>query len=210
MDVVEQSDHGVQLVHVEGLSTPDAASANSVDYELTDDSGHVLSAVQVKARAPGRPMGAGEIFRVLAALVRDRDACRYEVLINAAAGRSARDLLAALRSGGDAETLRSEIDKILAVSAKPLRDQLRRLGKEHLGRLRCTSVLFDSRDDAEIVDGLISRLRDYRNRRRALWGSRTRPPVLTLGFYAARSYSLIRPPRTGLRLIRSLARSATG
>ncbi len=29
-------------------------------------------------------------------------------------------------------------------------------------------------------------------------------------FYAARSYPLIRPPRTGRRLIRSLARSATG
>jgi putative intracellular protease/amidase len=31
-----------------------------------------------------------------------------------------------------------------------------------------------------------------------------------LGFYAVRSYSLIRTPRTGRRLIRSLARSATG
>ena len=31
-----------------------------------------------------------------------------------------------------------------------------------------------------------------------------------LGFYAARSYSLIRPPRTGQRLIRSWERSATG
>jgi hypothetical protein len=33
---------------------------------------------------------------------------------------------------------------------------------------------------------------------------------LDLGFYAARSYSLMRPPRTGRRLIRSVARSATG
>jgi hypothetical protein len=33
---------------------------------------------------------------------------------------------------------------------------------------------------------------------------------LDLGFYAARSYSLIRPPRTGRRLIRSWERSATG
>jgi len=31
-----------------------------------------------------------------------------------------------------------------------------------------------------------------------------------LGFYAARSYSLMRPPRTGRRLIRSWERSATG
>jgi hypothetical protein len=31
-----------------------------------------------------------------------------------------------------------------------------------------------------------------------------------LAFYATRSYSLMRPPRTGRRLIRSLERSATG
>jgi hypothetical protein len=31
-----------------------------------------------------------------------------------------------------------------------------------------------------------------------------------LGFYAARSYSLMRPPRTGRRLIRSWERSAAG
>src|ERR1019366_8463149 len=33
---------------------------------------------------------------------------------------------------------------------------------------------------------------------------------LDLGFYAAPSYSLMRPPRTGRRLIRSWERSATG
>ena len=33
---------------------------------------------------------------------------------------------------------------------------------------------------------------------------------LDLGFYAARSYSFMRPPRTGQRLIRSWERSATG
>src|SRR5215469_9455665 len=44
----------------------------------------------------------------------------------------------------------------------------------------------------------------------ALWGSGIRLPVLTSGFYAARSYSLRRPPRTVRRLIRSWERSATG
>ncbi len=33
---------------------------------------------------------------------------------------------------------------------------------------------------------------------------------LDLGFYAARSYSLMRPPRTGRRLIRSWEKSAAG
>jgi hypothetical protein len=89
-------------------------------------------------------------------------------LTNAAAGSSAEDLLAALRSGWDAEVLRSKIDEILAaVSAVSSRDQLRRLDKEHLIRLHRAAVIFDSRDDAEIIDGLILRLRDYRNRRRA-------------------------------------------
>jgi hypothetical protein len=174
MDIVEQSDHDAQSVHVEGLQTPDAVQADSVDYELINGSGCLLSVVQVKARAPGRAMGAGEIFRVLAALVRDRDACRYELLTNAAAGRSAEHLLAALRSDGDAETLRSKIDEILAgVSAMSSRDQLRRLDKEHLIRLRRAAVLFDSRDDAEIIDGLILRLRDYRNQRRAGLGEQS-------------------------------------
>ena len=45
---------------------------------------------------------------------------------------------------------------------------------------------------------------------RTLWGSRTRPPILTRRFYAARPYSLMRPPRTGRRLIRLRERSATG
>jgi len=174
MDVVERGDHDVQLVHVEGLPAPDATPVDSVDYELTDDKGRTFSAVQVKARTPGRGMGAGEIFRVLAGLVRVRDACRYELLTNAVAGSSAEDLLSALRSDGDAEKMRSEIDEILAaVSAVSPRDQLRRLDEEHLGRLRRASVLFDSRDDTEIVDGLISRLRSYRNQRHAGLGEQS-------------------------------------
>jgi hypothetical protein len=40
-------------------------------------------------------------------------------------------------------------------------------------------------------------------------GSRTRPQLLTWA-YAVRSYSLMWPPRTGRRWIRSLERSATG
>ena len=43
-----------------------------------------------------------------------------------------------------------------------------------------------------------------------LRGSRTRPPVLNWAFYAARSYSLMRPPRTGRRIIRLQERSAAG
>ena len=45
---------------------------------------------------------------------------------------------------------------------------------------------------------------------RRLWGSRTGPLWLTWAFYAARSYSLRRPPSTGRRLTRTWERSATG
>ena len=41
-------------------------------------------------------------------------------------------------------------------------------------------------------------------------GFRNSATGLDFGFYAARSYSLMRPPRTGRRLIRSWERSATG
>jgi hypothetical protein len=58
---------------------------------------------------------------------------------------------------------------------------------------------------------------EYQARRRLAWepsrvavGFRNSATGLDLGFYAARSYSLRRPPRTGLRLIRFWERSATG
>jgi hypothetical protein len=43
-----------------------------------------------------------------------------------------------------------------------------------------------------------------------VWGFETAPPALIWAFKAARSYSLMRPPRTAWRLIRSVERSATG
>ena len=50
-----------------------------------------------------------------------------------------------------------------------------------------------------------------------LWGARSLPvgfqnsaTASDLVFYAARAYSLMRPPRTGQRLIRCWERSATG
>jgi hypothetical protein len=46
--------------------------------------------------------------------------------------------------------------------------------------------------------------------RRYLWGFQNSVASLDLGFYAARSYSLMRPPRTCRRLTRSVERSATG
>ena len=44
----------------------------------------------------------------------------------------------------------------------------------------------------------------------SLWGSKIRLPGADLRLYAARSYSLISPPRTGRRLIRWRSRSRAG
>ena len=54
------------------------------------------------------------------------------------------------------------------------------------------------------------RLLHSRPARRHPVGFQNSATGLDLGFYAARSYSLRRPPRTGRRLIRSWERSATG
>ena len=60
-----------------------------------------------------------------------------------------------------------------------------------------------SKSVAQTIDGLRRLIAD----RVGFQNSATGPD---LGFYAARSYSLMRPPRTGRRLTRSWERSATG
>ena len=70
-------------------------------------------------------MGAGQVFKALAGLVRDRDAARYELLTSAGAGDSAKDLVSVLGAGQLPGELRAAIDTILAsVSACPRRDLL--------------------------------------------------------------------------------------
>lgn len=168
MDAVEDHAAGVEAVHVEGRPGLVGADLDSIDYELSDASGKIVSAVQVKARGAGSLVGAGQIFGVLAGLVSDREASQYGLLINAEPGDSARDLVSALGSGQEAGALRAAIDIVLAsVSAGKRQAQLRRLKDEHLARLSRVHVDFDRRDDAEISEGLRARLRWYRDRHRA-------------------------------------------
>lgn len=62
VDAAAEPGRGVAAVHVEGLPAPDGKAMESIDYELTGAGGRTLMAAQVKARAPGTVMGAGEAF----------------------------------------------------------------------------------------------------------------------------------------------------
>ena len=53
MDALKEPRPGVVAVHVEGLPRDGERAPDGIDYELTDADGHVVLAVQVKARAPG-------------------------------------------------------------------------------------------------------------------------------------------------------------
>lgn len=166
MDAAVSPGQTVAAVHVEGLPQPDGAATESVDYEMTDASSRVMMAVQVKARASGATMGAGEAFRVLAGLVRDREAESYALLTTATEGESARVLSGVLASGMDLAAMRSSIAGVLA-SAGVKQDLLANVQDEHLVRLSRARIEFDSREDEEIIEDLRGRLRQYRNAARA-------------------------------------------
>lgn len=164
VDAVEESCHGVVAVHVEGLPRDGEQAPDGIDYELTDTDGHVVLAVQVKARAPGTEMGAGEVFKALVALVRGRDAARYELLASAEAGGSAKSLIAVLRLGSSVTEARAAIGEILAsVSASRQLALLGDLKDKHIVRLCRAQVEFDLRDEEEIIEQMRARLRQYRN-----------------------------------------------
>lgn len=172
MDAAEQPERGVVAAHVEGRPGPDGTRVESIDYELSDADGRIMLAVQVKARAPGAVLGAGEVFRPLASMVRKRDANRYELLAGAGAGESARNLVATLEAGLAPAELKAKIDAILArVSAREQRSVLAGLTDEELARLGRAGAAFDERDDTEITESLRWRLRRFRDRSRAGLGS---------------------------------------
>ena len=136
MNAVEQPALGGEAVHIEGPIDPGGLNLNNIDYELSDVSGHIVSAVQVKARASGSAMGPGEIFGALAGLVLDRDATQYELLTNAEAGDRARKLVAVLSSELDPQSLCTAIDTILAsVSAERPQGSASALDDDQLARL---------------------------------------------------------------------------
>lgn len=174
MDAAEDPGGGVVAVHVEGLPGPGGSAPDGVDYELTDSSERVVLAAQVKARAPGSVMGAGEAFSALAALVEGRDADRYVLITTAARGISATRLVEVLGAGKPPGELRSAVGEILAgVSADRQQSTLDRLDEEHLTRLSRVYVEFDPRSDGGISESLRWRLRRYRNEKQAGLGDQS-------------------------------------
>jgi hypothetical protein len=173
MDAVDQPGSDVEAVHIEGRPEQGGAAANSIDYELSDSTSQIILAAQVKARAPGSILGASEVFGVLARLVMDRDAIRYE-------------LLTALQSGLEPERLRGELVAVLGSGSRQA-DQVSYLSDEHLTRLSRAHADFDPRDDWEVSDDLRSRMRLYRNSTRASLGEQS--AGLLIGYLLAEIFS---------------------
>lgn len=108
----------------------------------------------------------GRRFRALAGLVRDRDADRYALVTSASEGESVRKLAGLLGAGLDPGELRGAIGAVLS-SAGGRRDLVAGLEAEHVARLGRAVIEFDPRDDGEISESLVQRLRAYRNAARA-------------------------------------------
>jgi hypothetical protein len=165
MAAVEEPALGISAVHIEGMPGRNGADRDSVDYELSDASGRVLEAVQVKKRAMKKTMGASDAFRALKRLIEDQEADRYTLQVGVRAGESVKGLAAALESVRDPAALRTSIDAVLASGDQ--RGALAGMPDEHLARMTRARIEFDARDDAEISESLRLRLRRYRERTRA-------------------------------------------
>ena len=165
MAAVEEPALGISAVHIEGMPGRDGADRDSVDYELSDASGRVVEAVQVKKRAMKKTIGASDAFRALRRLVEDQEADRYTLQVGARAGESVKGLAAVLESAQDPAALRTSIDAVLASGDQ--RGVLAGMPGEHLARMTRARIEFDARDDAEISESLRLRLRRYRERTRA-------------------------------------------
>ena len=171
LDAADQESAGA--VHVEGRrSAADEQAAEGVDYELTDSAGRTSMAVQVKGRGPSGKFRATDLFRAVSKLVHDRDAPRYQVIVNAALGESADAFIAAIGEAADAAELRHRLDQVLSSArASQAKASLQDLPDRDLDRMRRVEVVVDRREDEEIHEILRARLRRYRNAHRAGLGN---------------------------------------
>lgn len=161
-------DQRVESVRVEGGGT---TTADAVDFDVVNAAGAVIQAVQVKSKAPGDAMSAGEAFCVLCRLI-ESDAESYQLFANAVAGPGMEVLVCILSTSKDAAELSSRLDDLLR-NAPRRRSQLDDLDDARLARLLRAKVVMDGRDEHEIRAGLREKLRTFRNRARAGLGDKS-------------------------------------
>jgi hypothetical protein len=163
----------VHAVRVEGPA-PSAPKqldgADAVDFELVDQSGNCLMAVQVKSRNNARYVSAPEAFGTLLQLVEAREAETYRLLFWGTPDAKARDFARLIHSGAPAQELLTELRRMLdrAPRRQALLDNLTDVT---LRRLQCSHVEFDLREDTEILSDLRQNLQQFRDHRGEASGS---------------------------------------
>jgi len=161
----------VASLRVEGPPSHEG-HADAVDFDVIDRDGRCCLAVQVKSKGPGGSVSAADAFAILVRLISEQDASSYQLLTNGAPTSASQQLAETLAVHVEPTRLRDELDKILVNAPRRLA-QLRALQPEQVERLTRCSVLFDARDDVEILETLRGNLRAYRNRAHSGLGQRS-------------------------------------
>ncbi|MFE5844275.1 hypothetical protein ACFQ7N_21895 [Streptomyces niveus] len=148
------------------------AAVDVVDFDLVDQDGDCVLAVQVKSASPGRQVGAPDAFTILAELVSKVEAETYELITAALPDRNCRALAKALDGASSPLRLKEALAALLE-RAPSATARLQALSDQDLARLGRARVVFDSRDTKDIRRDLRERLRQRRARHRAGLGSRS-------------------------------------
>ncbi|WP_159106956.1 hypothetical protein, partial [Streptomyces coelicoflavus] len=137
---------------------------DSVDFDLVDDSGRSLLAVQVKSAGAGRTVRAREAVSVLVHLVTGFEADQYRLITSAVADEGCLHLSELLkRHGGDIPRLKVGLQELLA-RAPAAWGLCQALSAEHWQRLGRSGIEFDVRSDEQLREDLHSALRLERER----------------------------------------------
>ncbi|CUW25474.1 ATP-binding protein [Streptomyces reticuli] len=178
-------DHeAITACRVEGptVSTT-VAHADSVDFDMVDQAGNSLLAVQVKSAGPTRAVRAREAVAVLVHLITGFEARAYRLITSASPDEKCMRLAEALRRyGSDTAALQREIKALLERSpaAWALCEALSPQQWDRLGRAR---IEFDPRSDAQLREDLNETLRSRRSR--SGLGLSNRSGGLVLGYLVA-------------------------
>ncbi|WP_107471483.1 NB-ARC domain-containing protein [Streptomyces sp. PTY087I2] len=141
-----------------------AHHVDSVDFDLVDDSGRSLLAVQVKSAGAGRTVRAREAVSVLVHLVTGFEADQYRLITSAVPDEGCLHLSELLkRHGGDVPRLKVGLQELLA-RAPAAWGLCQALSAEHWERLGRSGIEFDVRSDEQLREELHNALRLERER----------------------------------------------